>query len=201
MGLKGNGGGLAVYRVVVVDDEALIRMYIREILENNGYEVVGEAEDGLDAINVCREYRPDFVIMDINMPVLSGLEAAKVIKEENLAGFIIVLTAYRDKEIAKRAVDIDVMGYIVKPVDEDTLLPTIGIALNKYRQIKKMEKEFDKTKEALDDRKYIDRAKGMLMERRKMTEKEAYVYIRKLAMDKGNSMVEISKMLLKAYDY
>lgn len=201
MGLKGNGGGLAVYRVVVVDDEVLIRMYIREILENNGYEVVGEAEDGLDAINVCREYRPDFVIMDINMPVLSGLEAAKVIKEENLAGFIIVLTAYRDKEIAKRAVDIDVMGYIVKPVDEDTLLPTIGIALNKYRQIKKMEKEFDKTKEALDDRKYIDRAKGMLMERRKMTEKEAYVYIRKLAMDKGNSMVEISKMLLKAYDY
>ena len=104
MGLKGNGGGLAVYRVVVVDDEVLIRMYIREILENNGYEVVGEAEDGLDAINVCREYRPDFVIMDINMPVLSGLEAAKVIKEENLAGFIIVLTAYRDKEIAKRAV-------------------------------------------------------------------------------------------------
>ena len=201
MGLKGNGGGLAVYRVVVVDDEVLIRMYIREILENNGYEVVGEAEDGLDAINVCREYRPDFVIMDINMPVLSELEAAKVIKEENLAGFIIVLTAYRDKEIAKRAVDIDVMGYIVKPVDEDTLLPTIGIALNKYRQIKKMEKEFDKTKEALDDRKYIDRAKGMLMERRKMTEKEAYVYIRKLAMDKGNSMVEISKMLLKAYDY
>ena len=201
MGLKGNGGGLAVYRVVVVDDEVLIRMYIREILENNGYEVVGEAEDGLDAINVCREKRPDFVIMDINMPVLSGLEAAKVIKEEELAGFIIVLTAYRDKEIAKRAVDIDVMGYIVKPVDEDTLLPTIGIALNKYRQIKKMEKEFDKTKEALDDRKYIDRAKGMLMERRKMTEKEAYVYIRKLAMDKGNSMVEISKMLLKAYDY
>ena len=190
-----------MYRVVVVDDEVLIRMYIREILENNGYEVVGEAEDGLDAINVCREKRPDFVIMDINMPVLSGLEAVKVIKEEELAGFIIVLTAYRDKEIAKRAVDIDVMGYIVKPVDEDTLLPTIGIALNKYRQIKKMEKEFDKTKEALDDRKYIDRAKGMLMERRKMTEKEAYVYIRKLAMDKGNSMVEISKMLLKAYGY
>ena len=129
-----------MYRVVVVDDEVLIRMYIREILENNGYEVVGEAEDGLDAINVCREKRPDFVIMDINMPVLSGLEAAKVIKEEELAGFIIVLTAYRDKEIAKRAVDIDVMGYIVKPVDEDTLLPTIGIALNKYRKNKKMEK-------------------------------------------------------------
>ena len=104
-----------MYRVVVVDDEVLIRMYIREILENNGYEVVGEAEDGLDAINVCREQRPDFVIMDISMPVLSGLEAAKVINEEKLAGFIIILTAYRDKDIAKQAVDIDVMGYIVKP--------------------------------------------------------------------------------------
>ena len=121
------------------------------------------------------------------------LEAAKVINEEKLAGFIIILTAYRDKDIAKQAVDIDVMGYIVKPVDEDVLIPAIEIALNKYRQIKKMEKEFDKTKEALDDRKYVDRAKGLLMERRKMTEKEAYVYIRKLAMDKGNSMVEIAK--------
>ena len=188
-----------MYRVVVVDDEVLIRMYIREILERNGYEVVGEAEDGLDAINICREKRPDFVLMDISMPVLSGLEATKVITEEKLAGFTIILTAYRDKEIAKKAVDTDVMGYIVKPVDEDTLLPAIEIALNKWNQIKKMEKEVGKTKEALDDRKFVDRAKGLLMERRKMTEKDAYVYIRKLAMDKGNSMVEISKTLLKAY--
>lgn len=188
-----------MYRVVVVDDEVLIRMYIREILEKNGYEVVGEAEDGLDAINICREKRPDFVLMDISMPVLSGLEATKVITEEKLAGFTIILTAYRDKEIAKKAVDTDVMGYIVKPVDEDTLLPAIEIALNKWNQIKKMEKEVGKTKEALDDRKFVDRAKGLLMERRKMTEKDAYVYIRKLAMDKGNSMVEISKTLLKAY--
>ena len=188
-----------MYRVVVVDDEVLIRMYIREILERNGYEVVGEAEDGLDAINICREKRPDFVLMDISMPVLSGLEATKVITEEKLAGFTIILTAYRDREIAKKAVDTDVMGYIVKPVDEDTLLPAIEIALNKWNQIKKMEREVGKTKEALDDRKFVDRAKGLLMERRKMTEKDAYVYIRKLAMDKGNSMVEISKTLLKAY--
>ncbi len=188
-----------MYRVVVVDDEVLIRMYIREILESNGYEVVGEAEDGLDAISVCREQQPDFVIMDISMPILNGLEASKVINEEKLAGFIIVLTAYRDKEIAKQAVDMDVMGYVVKPVDETALIPAVEIALHKYQQIKKMEKEVGKTKEALDDRKYVDRAKGMLMDRRKITEKEAYVYIRKLAMDKGHSMVEISKMLLKAY--
>ena len=192
-------GGFSVYRVVIVDDEVLIRMYIREILENNGYEVVGEAEDGLDAINVCREQKPDFVVMDIGMPVLTGLEAAKVINDEKLADFVIILTAYRDKDLARRAVDSDVMGYIVKPVDEDALIPAIEIAIHKFEQIKKMEKEFGKTKEALDDRKFVDRAKGLLMEKRKMTEKEAYVYIRKLAMDKGNSMVEISKTLLKAY--
>ena len=188
-----------MYRVVVVDDEVLIRMYIREILENNGYEVVGGPRTVWMRSMCAASKGPTFVIMDISMPVLSGLEAAKVINEEKLAGFIIILTAYRDKDIAKQAVDIDVMGYIVKPVDEDVLIPAIEIALNKYRQIKKMEKEFDKTKEALDDRKYVDRAKGLLMERRKMTEKEAYVYIRKLAMDKGNSMVEIAKTLLKAY--
>mgnify|MGYP001041791878 CR=1 FL=1 len=113
-----------MYRVVIADDEVLIRMYIREILENNGYEVVGEAEDGLDAIAVCRQKKPDFVIMDINMPVMTGLEATKVINEDKLAGFVIILTAYRDKEIADQAVNTDVMGYIVKPVDEDTLIPS-----------------------------------------------------------------------------
>ena len=96
-----------MYRVVIADDEVLIRMYIREILENNGYEVVGEAEDGLDAIAVCRQKKPDFVIMDINMPVMTGLEATKVINEDKLAGFVIILTAYRDKEIADQAVNTD----------------------------------------------------------------------------------------------
>ena len=188
-----------MYRVVVVDDEVLIRMYIREILQNNGYEVVGEAEDGLDAIRICREEKPDFVIMDISMPFLGGFEASKVIKDENLAGFTMILTAYRDKEIAKRAVDIDVMGYIVKPVDEDVLIPAIEIAINKYNQIKNMEKQFDKTKGALDDRKFVDRAKGLLMDKRKVSEKEAYAYLRKMAMDKGLPLVEVAKLLLKAY--
>ena len=110
-----------MYKVVIADDEVLIRMYIREILENNGFEVVGEAEDGLDAITVCKQKHPDFVIMDVNMPVMTGLEAARVIHEDKLAGFVMILTAYRDKEIADQAVDMDVMGYIVKPVDEEML--------------------------------------------------------------------------------
>lgn len=186
-------------RGVIADDEVLIRMYIRGILESNGYEVAGEAEDGMDAVAICREQKPDFVIMDINMPVMTGLEAARVINEEKLAGFIIVLTAYRDKEIAEKAVNLDIMGYIVKPVDEAVLVPAIKIAQNKYRQIQEIEREFSKTKETLDDRKYVERAKGMIMERRNLTEKEAFAYIRKLSMDKGKPMAEISKILLKAY--
>lgn len=163
-----------MYRVVIADDEVLIRMYIREILENNGYEVVGEAED--------------------------GLEATKVINEDKLAGFVIILTAYRDKEIADQAVNTDVMGYIVKPVDEDTLIPAVKIATHNYKQREAMAKEFHKTQEALDDRKYLDRAKGLVMERKNMSEKEAFTYIRSLSMDKGISMTELSKMLLKAYE-
>lgn len=100
-----------------------------------------------------------FVIMDINMPVMTGLEATKVINEDKLAGFVIILTAYRDKEIADQAVNTDVMGYIVKPVDEDTLIPAVKIAIHNYKQREAMAKEFHKTQEALDDRKYLDRAK------------------------------------------
>lgn len=186
-------------RAVIADDEVLIRMYIREILENNGYEIAGEAEDGMDAVTVCREQRPDFVIMDINMPVMTGLEAARVIREESLAGFVVVLTAYRDKEIAEQAVDLDVMGYVVKPVDEDTLIPAVRIAEKKYLQLEEIRQEYNKTKETLCDRKYVDRAKGLIMERRNMTEKEAFSYIRKLSMDKGKTMAETAKILLKAY--
>lgn len=186
-------------RAVIADDEVLIRMYIREILENNGYEVAGEAEDGMDAVTVCREQRPDFVIMDINMPVMTGLEAARVIREDGLAGFVVVLTAYRDKEIAEQAVDLDVMGYVVKPVDEDTLIPAVRIAEKKYLQLEEIRQEYNKTKETLSDRKYVDRAKGLIMERRNMTEKEAFSYIRKLSMDKGKTMAETAKILLKAY--
>ena len=108
--------------------------------------------------------------------------------------------AYRDKEIAEQAVNTDVMGYIVKPVDEDTLIPAVKIAIHNYKQREAMAKEFHKTQEALDDRKYLDRAKGLVMERKNMSEKEAFTYIRSLSMDKGISMTELSKMLLKAYE-
>ena len=137
-----------MYRVVIADDEVLIRMYIREILENNGYEVVGEAKERSGCDRSVQTEKAGFVIMDINMPVMTGLEATKVINEDKLAGFVIILTAYRDKEIADQAVNTDVMGYIVKPVDEDTLIPAVKIAIHNYKQREAMAKEFHKTQEA-----------------------------------------------------
>lgn len=187
-----------MYRVVVVDDEPLVRLYVKEILEANDYEVVGEAGDGYDAVEVCREHKPDFVILDIKMPVLDGLEAAAIINKEKSADFIVLLTAFSDKSIAEKAVDADVMGFVVKPVDEDVLIPAIEIAISRYKKIKKLTTEYDKAKIALEDRKYVDRAKGVLMEKRGMKEKDAYEYMRKVAMDKGCAIAEIARTIILA---
>ena len=187
-------------RVVIVDDEMLTRLYLREILESNDFDVVGEAGDGLDAVTVCRKLHPDFIILDINMPVMNGLEAARIITNEKLAGFVMLLTAYRDREITEKISSLDVMGYLVKPVDEYSLIPAIRIALNKYHQLAHIEQEYAKTKEALDGRKYLDRAKGMIMDTQHLSEHDAYAYLRKLAMDKGLSLTELSRLLLQAHN-
>ena len=186
-----------MYRVVIADDEPLIRMYIKEILESDRYSVVGEAEDGFDAIELCRKTKPDFAILDVKMPVLDGLEAAVVINREKLAGFVLLLTAYCEKSIAERTVNADVMGCIVKPVDENTLIPAIEIAVNKYEKMKKIELECSKARTALESRKYVDKAKGILMEKQGMTEKDAYEYMRKVAMDKGCVIADIAKMIIQ----
>lgn len=188
-----------MYRVVVVEDEIIIRMFIKEILEANNYCIVGEAGDGLEAIEVCGRTHPDFVLMDIKMPILNGLDAAAVINQEKLAGFVLLLTSMRDKEIAKKAVH--VMGYVMKPVDEDTLIPAIEIAINKYEEIRNIEKERDKIKQSLDGRRIIERAKGVLMEKNSMNEQQAYEYMRKLSMDKGCTMVSTARNFLLAYGF
>ena len=146
------------------------------------------------------QLHPDFIILDINMPVMNGLEAARIITNEKLAGFVMLLTAYRDREITEKISSLDVMGYLVKPVDEYSLIPAIRIALNKYHQLAHIEQEYAKTKEALDGRKYLDRAKGMIMETQHLSEHDAYAYLRKLAMDKGLSLTELSRLLLQAHN-
>lgn len=187
-----------MHRVVVADDEPLNRIYIREILELNGYEVVGDAGDGFDAVEICRKERPDFIILDIKMPVLDGLGAAAIINREKLAGFVLLLTAYCHKSIADKAVDADVMGCITKPIDEHTLIPAIEIAISKYKKIQQLNTEYDRARIALEEQKIVDKAKSILMSKRAMAEKNAYEYMRKVAMDKGCTIAEIAKTIIRA---
>lgn len=189
-----------MYRVVIADDDRLVRIQVREILERNGYEVAGEAADGLESIMVCRRERPDFVIMDLSMPVMTGLEAIHVIHQEGLAGFVIVLTACHNQRLAHQTVQENVMGYLVKPLEESALLGALEVAFCQEEKLMNVEEECKKAKKALEDRKYIERAKGLLMERRNLSEQEAYSYIRRQAMDKEQTMAEVSYILLKAYD-
>lgn len=187
-----------MYRAVIADDEPLIKMDIKEILELNGYEVVGEALDGFDAVELCRKLRPDFVIMDIKMPLLNGIKAAEIINREQLAGCVILLTAYSDKSMAAEASKAEVMGYLVKPIDENALIPAIEIALHKRRELDKINNEYKKAKQALESRKMIDRAKGILMDSEGMSEMSAYHYLRKVAMDKECTIAQVAEMVILA---
>lgn len=183
-------------RIVIADDEPITRMDIREILEDAGYDVVGDVSDGFDAIEICRKLKPDLVLMDIKMPLLDGISAAKVINKEELVDSIILLTAYSDKNFIDKAKDVGVIGYLVKPVNEKSLLPAVEIALNKGREIKKIKKEIKNVNDKLNARKIIEKAKGILMEKHKLTEQEAYDKIRTLSMNKRTSMREIAEAIL-----
>ncbi len=188
-----------MFRIVIADDEPIIKMDVREILELNGYSVVGEASDGVEAIEVCRNTLPDLVLMDIKMPVLDGLKAVEIIHEQKLARCVLMLTAYNEKSMLEQAKNADVMGYLIKPVDENSLIPAIEIALAKQSKIEKMNREFEKTRTALESRKYIDRAKGILMETKKMSELEAYSYMRKVAMDQECTIARIAQTIILSY--
>ena len=180
-----------MFRIVIADDEPIIKMDVREILELNGYSV--------EAIEVCRNTLPDLVLMDIKMPVLDGLKAVEIIHEQKLARCVLMLTAYNEKSMLEQAKNADVMGYLIKPVDENSLIPAIEIALAKQSKIEKMNREFEKTRTALESRKYIDRAKGILMETKKMSELEAYNYMRKVAMDQECTIARIAQTIILSY--
>lgn len=183
-------------RIIIADDEPITRMDLREILEEAGYKVLGEASDGFDAVELCRKYKPDLVIMDIKMPLLDGLSAAKIIHKEELVGGVILLTAYSGKDFIEKATNVGVIGYLVKPIDEKSLLPAVEVALSKGREFKKVKEDLKKTKNMLDSRKKVERAKGILMSKYKLNEEEAYAKIRNLSMNKRASMKEIAEMII-----
>ena len=136
-------------RVVIADDEPITRMDLKELLSGEGYQVVGEAADGFDAVEVCKQAKPDLVLMDIKMPLLDGLSAAKIVYEENLADTVMMLTAYSDREFVDQAKDVGVAGYLVKPIDEKSLIPSIELAVARSKDMKKLRKDMQKVSERL----------------------------------------------------
>lgn len=178
--------------IVIADDEPITRMDIYEILSEAGYEVVGEASNGFDAVELCRRFKPDLALMDIKMPHLDGLKATKLILDENLADAVVVLTAYSGSEFIEEAKAAGVTGYIVKPVEERNLLPEVEIAIAKGKEIKVIKEEMIKIKEEMEKKITINKAKEILMEKYSITEEAAYKRLRKSSMDRRCSMQEIA---------
>lgn len=188
---------MAQIRLVIADDESLIRMNLKETLISLGYLVVGEAGDGTSVIHLARELRPDLVLMDIKMPKLDGIQAAKVLTEEKIAP-VLLLTAYSDRELVDRAREAGVVNYIVKPFRDAELLPAIEIALARYQEFLEMDSEIRDLKETLDTRKLVERAKGILMDTQGLKEAEAFRKIQQLSMNTRKSMKEIAQAILLA---
>lgn len=186
----------AKLRVIIADDEPITRMDIKEILEDAGYEVVEEAADGFDAVEACKKHHPDLVLMDVKMPLLDGLSAAQIIMDEQLADTVIMLTAYSESGFVDEAKNVGVAGYLVKPIDEKSLVPSIELAVARSRDLKKLRRDIEKVSERLENRGIIEKAKGQVMAGQGMTEQEAYDYIRKLSLTKGMSMRRVSEIIL-----
>ncbi|MGV1007293.1 MAG: ANTAR domain-containing response regulator [Dermatophilaceae bacterium] len=182
-------------RVVVAEDEALIRLDLAEILAEAGYEVVGQASQGEEAVRLARELSPDVVLMDVKMPVLDGITAAEQIGAEGLAP-VVMLTAFSQKELVERASDAGVMGYVVKPFTPADLTPAIEVARSRWAQLRALEGEVADLAERLETRKLVDRAKGALMTQLTISEAEAFRWIQKTAMDRRLSMKEVAEAVI-----
>ena len=186
-------------RVVIADDESIIRMDLKEMLTGLGYLVVGEAGDGLSAVNLGRELKPDLGIMDIKMPDLDGIAAAKILTEEKIAP-VLLLTAFSQTELIDGAKEAGVVGYIVKPFRESELVPAIEIALSRFKEFRVLEKEAQSLRDTLETRKLVERAKGILMDTQSLKEAEAFRKIQKLSMNTRKSMREIAEAILLAHE-
>ena len=178
-------------RVVVAEDEALIRMDIVETLRDNGFIVVGEAGDGERAVELAIELRPDLVVMDVKMPKLDGISAAERLSKDNIAP-VVLLTAFSQKELVKRASEAGAMAYVVKPFSPNDLLPAIEIALSRYAEIQALESEVADLAERFETRKVVDIAKGILNEKMGLTEPEAFRWIQKASMDRRLTMKDVA---------
>ena len=183
--------------ILVADDEALIRMDLREMLEDAGHDVVAEAANGEQAVELARKFLPEFVIMDVKMPVMDGLAAAKIINDEGIAP-VLLLTAYSQQDIVDKAKEAGVVAYLVKPVREEQLFPAMEIAASRFAEVQALNAELDNLKETLETRKLLDRAKGILMTVHGMTEQEAYRKMQQFSMAKRISLKALAENIIAA---
>lgn len=190
-----NGAQAVPRRVVVAEDESLIRLDIVETLRDNGFDVVGEAGDGEAAVALATELRPDLVVMDVKMPKLDGISAADLLTKGRIAP-VVLLTAFSQKELVERATEAGALAYVVKPFTPNDLLPAIEIALARHAQIVALETEIADLAERFEARKLVDRAKGLLNEKMGLTEPEAFRWIQKASMDRRMTMQAVAAAII-----
>jgi len=188
-------GAGPVRRVLVAEDEALIRLDLVEMLREEGYDVVGEARDGQEAVDLTNELRPDLVIMDIKMPRRDGIDAATEIAAARLAP-VIMLTAFSQRELVDRARDAGAMAYLVKPFAKADLVPAIEVATTRFAELTALESEVADLHERLETRKVVERAKGALMQSQSLTEPQAFRWIQRAAMDRRATMRSVAQAVL-----
>ncbi|MEJ2733743.1 MAG: ANTAR domain-containing protein [Anaerolineae bacterium] len=187
-------------RVIIADDESIIRMDLREMLTNLGYLVIGEVGDGRSAVNLSRELKPEIVVMDIKFEgeEFDGIDAARILTEEKIAP-VLLLTAYSQKDLVTRAREAGVVGYLVKPFREADLVPAIEVALARFEEFQAVERQVGDLEEALETRKFVDRAKGILMDSQSLTEAEAFRRIQKMSMNTRKPMKDVAEAIILAH--
>jgi response regulator NasT len=182
-------------RVVIAEDEAIIRMDLRETLEEEGYEVVGETGRGDQAVELARALQPDLAILDIKMPGMDGVEAARIINGEKICG-VLMLTAFSQREVVEDARDAGALAFLVKPFQKSDLIPAIEVAMGRFRELRTLTGEIDALGEQLEARKFIERAKGVLMDECAMTENDAFSFIQRTAMSERTRMRDVAERIL-----
>ena len=186
-------------RILIAEDETIIRLDLKQLLERAGFDVCAEAKDGMEAVELARSTHPDLAVLDVKMPRLDGIEAARTILEERPIP-IVMLTAYGQQELVARAVEAGVFGYLVKPFRETDLLPAIETARARHEELRELREEAESLAEALEARKTIERAKGLLMEKEGLTEQDAFARLRKASQVSGRPIRIVAEAVLATFE-